>query len=82
MKAFLLKVWEKIKDERGLLFIYALSVAVTIISDVIFGGFNIFKYIAYIALTIGLIAVLIIYKDKIAQAVDTVVDKVDEKINS
>ena len=65
MKNFLIKIWEKIKEYRAVIIMYLMMLAVSIISDIVFGGFNIIKYIAYAVLLAILVIVMVVYKDKI-----------------
>lgn len=81
MKNFLIKIWSKIKQYRAVIIMYLMMLAVSIVSDIMFGGFNIIKYIAYAVLLTILVIVMVIYKDKIKQAIDDVENKVDNKLN-
>lgn len=84
MKTILSKIWEKIKSYRAVIIMYFASLIITVVSDIIFGGFNVFKYIAYTILFVILVIIMIVYKQKIKEAVDKIEDKVDseiEKIN-
>lgn len=81
MKNFLIKIWGKIKQYRAVIVMYLMMLAVSITSDVIFGGFNIIKYIAYAVLLAILVIIMVVYKDKIKQAIDDVENKVDNKLN-
>lgn len=81
MKEFFSKVWERIKKHKKAIVLYLTMVVITIISDIIFGGFNIFKYIAYGILMIIAFIVMIKYKDKISNIVDKVEEKIDENLN-
>ena len=81
MKNFLIKIWDKIKQYRAVIIMYLMMLAVSIVSDIMFGGFNIIKYIAYAVLLTILVIVMVIYKDKIKQAIDDVENKVDNKLN-
>ncbi|MEI0702829.1 hypothetical protein [Brachyspira intermedia] len=88
MKNFLIKIWDKIKQYRAVIIMYLMPIgtysvmlAVSIVSDIMFGGFNIIKYIAYAVLLTILVIVMVIYKDKIKQAIDDVENKVDNKLN-
>lgn len=81
MKEFFSKVWERIKKHKKAIVLYLTMVVITIISDIIFGGFNLFKYIAYSILTIIAFVIMIKYKDKIIEIVDKVEDKVNENLD-
>ncbi|MCZ9850155.1 hypothetical protein [Brachyspira hyodysenteriae] len=81
MKNFLIKIWDKIKQYRAVIIMYLMMLAVSIVSDIMFGGFNIIKYIAYAVLLTILVIVMVVYKDKIKQAIDDVENKVDNKLN-
>lgn len=81
MKKFFSKVWERIKKHRKAIVLYIVMVAVSVVSDIVFGGFNIFKYIAYGVLMVIAFIVMIKYKDQISNIVDKVEDKVDENLN-
>ncbi|HJH55808.1 MAG TPA: hypothetical protein K8V77_06985 [Brachyspira hyodysenteriae] len=81
MKNFLIKIWNKIKQYRAVIIMYLMMLAVSIVSDIMFGGFNIIKYIAYAVLLTILVIVMVVYKDKIKQAIDDVENKVDSKLN-
>ncbi|MEI0496622.1 hypothetical protein R4J09_14620 [Brachyspira intermedia] len=81
MKNFLSKIWSKIKQYRAVIIMYLMMLAVSIVSDIMFGGFNIIKYIAYAVLLTILVIVMVVYKDKIKQAIDDVENKVDNKLN-
>lgn len=81
MKNFLIKIWSKIKQYRAVIIMYLMMLAVSIVSDIMFGGFNIIKYIAYAVLLTILVIVMVVYKDKIKQAIDDVENKVDNKLN-
>ncbi|WP_052768076.1 hypothetical protein [Brachyspira hyodysenteriae] len=81
MKNFLIKIWNKIKQYRAVIIMYLMMLAVSIVSDIMFGGFNIIKYIAYAVLLTILVIVMVVYKDKIKQAIDDVENKVDNKLN-
>lgn len=65
IKDFLKKVWEKIKQYKAIIIMYIITIPVGIVSDILFGSFNIIKYIVYAILLIAIIIVMIIYKDKI-----------------
>lgn len=78
---FFKKIWDKIKQYRAVIIMYLMMLAVSITSDVIFGGFNIIKYIAYAVLLAILVIIMVVYKDKIKQAIDDVENKVDNKLN-
>ena len=80
MKTFFSKVWERIKKHKKAIVLYIVMVAVSVISDIIFGGFNIFKYIAYGVLMVIAFIVMIKYKDQISNIVDKVENKVDETL--
>ena len=81
MKKILIAIWNKIKQYRAVIVMYAMMLVVSIVSDIMFGGFNIIKYIAYAVLLTILVIVMVIYKDKIKQAIDDVENKVDNKLN-
>lgn len=81
MKNFLIKILGKIKQYRAVIVMYAMMLVVSIVSDIMFGGFNIIKYIAYAVLLAILVIVMVVYKDKIKQAIDDVENKVDNKLN-
>ena len=81
MKNFLKKILGKIKQYRAVIVMYAMMLVVSIVSDIMFGGFNIIKYIAYAVLLFILVIVMVVYKDKIKQAIDDVENKVDNKLN-
>lgn len=81
MKNFLKKILGKIKQYRAVIVMYAMMLVVSIVSDIMFGGFNIIKYIAYAVLLAILVIVMVVYKDKIKQAIDDVENKVDNKLN-
>lgn len=81
MKNFLIKIWDKIKQYRAVIVMYAMMLVVSIVSDIMFGGFNIIKYIAYAVLLFILVIIMVVYKDKIKQAIDDVENKVDNKLN-
>lgn len=81
MKEFFLKVWERIKKHKKAIILYLTMVVITIISDIIFEGFNLFKYIAYGILMIIAFIVMIKYKDQISNIVDKVEEKIDENLN-
>ena len=88
MKKILIAIWNKIKQYRAVIVMYAMPIGtysvmlvVSIVSDIMFGGFNIIKYIAYAVLLTILVIVMVIYKDKIKQAIDDVENKVDNKLN-
>lgn len=81
MKEFFSKVWERIKKHKKAIVLYVVMVLVSVVSDIFFGGFNIFKYIVYGILMIIAFIVMIKYKDKITEIVDKVEDKVDENLN-
>ena len=80
MKKILIAIWNKIKQYRAVIVMYAMMLVVSIVSDIMFGGFNIIKYIAYAVLLAILVIVMVVYKDKIKQAIDDVENKVDNKI--
>ena len=81
MKNFLIKIGDKIKQYRAVIIMYLMMLAVSIVSDIMFGGFNIIKYIAYAVLLAILVIIMVVYKDKIKQAIDDVENKVDNKLN-
>lgn len=78
---FFKKIWEKIKQYRAVIIMYLMMLAVSIVSDIVFGGFNIIKYIAYAVLLTILVIIMLVYKDKIKQIIDDVENKVDDKLN-
>ena len=78
---FFKKIWDKIKQYRAVIIMYLMMLVVSIVSDVLFGGFNIIKYIAYAVLLAILVIIMVVYKDKIKQAIDDVENKVDNKLN-
>lgn len=78
---FFKKILDKIKQYRAVIVMYAMMLVVSITSDVIFGCFNIIKYIAYAVLLAILVIIMVVYKDKIKQAIDDVENKVDNKLN-
>lgn len=80
MKEFFSKVWERIKKHKKAIILYIVMVVVSVVSDIIFGGFNIFKYIAYGVLMVIAFVVMIKYKDQISNIVDKVENKVDETL--
>ena len=59
---------------------YAMMLVVSIVSDIMFGGFNIIKYIAYAVLLFILVVIMVVYKDKIKEVIDDVVNKVNDKL--
>ena len=81
MKNFLKKILGKIKQYRAVIVMYAMMLVVSIVSDIMFGGFNIIKYIAYAVLLFILVVIMVVYKDKIKQAIDDVENKVENKLN-
>ena len=81
MKNFLIKIGDKIKQYRAVIIMYLMMLAVSIVSDIMFGGFNIIKYIAYAVLLAILVIIMVVYKDKIKQAIDDVENKVGNKLN-
>ena len=81
MKKILIAIWNKIKQYIAVIVMYAMMLVVSIVSDIMFGGFNIIKYIAYAVLLAILVIVMVVYKDKIKQAIDDVENKVDNKLN-
>ena len=80
MKNFLITIWGKIKQYRAVIIMYLMMLAVSIVSDIMFGGFNIIKYIAYAVLLAILVIIMVVYKDKIKQAIDDVENKVNDKL--
>ena len=80
MKEFFQKCWERIKKHRKAILLYIVMITVSIISDIFFGGFNIFKYIVYGILMIIAFIVMIKYKDKIIEIADKVEEKIDETL--
>ena len=80
MKTFFFFFWERIKKHRKAIVLYIVMVAVSVVSDIFFGGFNIFKYIAYGVLMVIAFVVMIKYKDQISNIVDKVENKVDETL--
>ena len=81
MKNFLKKILGKIKQYRAVIVMYAMMLVVSIVSDIMFGGFNIIKYIAYAVLLAILVIIMVVYKDKIKEAIDDVENKVNDKLN-
>lgn len=88
MKKILIAIWNKIKQYRAVIIMYLMPIGtysvmliVSIISDIVLGGFNIIKYIAYAVLLAILVIVMVVYKDKIKQAIDDVENKLDNKLN-
>lgn len=81
MKEFFSKVWERIKKHKKAIVLYVVMIAISVVSDIIFGGFNIFKYIAYGILMVIAFIVMIKYKDQISNIVDKVEEKIDENLN-
>ena len=81
MKKILIAIWNKIKQYRAVIIMYLMMLIVSIISDIVLGGFNIIKYIAYAVLLAILVIVMVVYKDKIKQAIDDVENKLDNKLN-
>lgn len=81
MKDFLLKIWNKVKQYRAVIIMYLMMLVVSVVSDIVFGGFNIIKYTAYALLLVILVIVMIVYKDKIKETIDKVENKIDNTIN-
>lgn len=88
IKKIISEIWEKIKKYRAAVIIYLVMLAVSIVSDIFFGGFNILKYISYAVLLTIFIIIMIVYhacfpagKDKIKQAIDDIENKIDSSIN-
>ncbi|CCG55770.1 hypothetical protein WESB_0299 [Brachyspira pilosicoli WesB] len=81
IKKIISSIWEKIKKYRSAVIIYLVMLLVSVMSDVFFGGFNLLKYIAYAILLAIFIIVMIVYKDKIKQAIDDIENKIDSSIN-
>ena len=81
MKKLFKKIWDRIKQYKAVIIMYLMMLIVSIISDIVFGGFNIIKYIAYAVLLAILVIVMIVYKDKIKQTIDDIENKVDNKLN-
>lgn len=80
MKNFLKKILGKIKQYRAVIVMYAMMLVVSIVSDIMFGGFNIIKYIAYAVLLFILVVIMVVYKDKIKEVIDDVENKVNDKL--
>ncbi|AEM20701.1 hypothetical protein Bint_0065 [Brachyspira intermedia PWS/A] len=81
IKKIISEIWEKIKKYRAAIIMYLVMLAVSIVSDIFFGGFNILKYISYAVLLTIFIIIMIIYKDKIKETIDNLEDKIDSCIN-
>ena len=95
IKKIISEIWEKIKKYRAAVIMYLVMLAVSIVSDIFFGGFNILKYISYAVLLAIFIIIMIIYhacvpagKDKIKETIatggqssDNLEDKIDSSIN-
>lgn len=95
IKKIISEIWEKIKKYRAAIIMYLVMLAVSIVSDIFFGGFNILKYISYAVLLTIFIIIMIIYhacvpagKDKIKETIatggqssDHLEDKIDSSIN-
>ena len=88
IKKIISEIWEKIKKYRAAVIMYLVMLAVSIVSDIFFGGFNILKYISYAVLLTIFIIIMIIYhacvpagKDKIKETIDNLEDKIDSSIN-
>lgn len=78
IKKIISEIWEKIKKYRAAVIMYLVMFAVSIVSDIFFGGFNILKYISYAVLLTIFIIIMIIYhacvpagKDKIKETIAT-----------
>ena len=78
IKKIISEIWEKIKKYRAAVIMYLVMLAVSIVSDIFFGGFNILKYISYAVLLTIFIIIMIIYhacvpagKDKIKETIAT-----------
>lgn len=80
MKNFLKKILGKIKQYSAVIVMYAMMLVVSIVSDIMFGGFNIIKYIAYAVLLFILVIIMVVYKDKIKEVIDDVENKVNDKL--
>lgn len=88
IKKIISEILEKIKKYRAAVIMYLVMLAVSIVSDIFFGGFNILKYISYAVLLTIFIIIMIIYhacvpagKDKIKETIDNLEDKIDSSIN-
>lgn len=88
IKKIISEILEKIKKYRAAVIMYLVMLAVSIVSDIFFGGFNILKYISYAVLLTIFIIIMIIYhacvpagKDKIKETIDHLEDKIDSSIN-
>ena len=88
IKKIISEIWEKIKKYRAAVIMYLVMLAVSIVSDIFFGGFNILKYISYAVLLTIFIIIMIVYhacvpagKDKIKETIDNLEDKIDSCIN-
>lgn len=78
IKKIISEILEKIKKYRAAVIMYLVMLAVSIVSDIFFGGFNILKYISYAVLLTIFIIIMIIYhacvpagKDKIKETIAT-----------
>ena len=78
IKKIISEILEKIKKYRAAIIMYLVMLAVSIVSDIFFGGFNILKYISYAVLLTIFIIIMIIYhacvpagKDKIKETIAT-----------
>ena len=80
MKNFLKKILGKIKQYSAVIVMYAMMLVVSIVSDIMFGGFNIIKYIAYAVLLFILVIIMVVYKDKIKEVIDDVENKVNDNL--
>lgn len=81
IKKIISEILEKIKKYRTAVIMYLVMLAVSIVSDIFFGDFNILKYISYAVLLTIFIIIMIIYKDKIKETIDHLEDKIDSSIN-
>lgn len=80
MKDLLKKIWEKIKEYKATIIMYLMMLVVSVVCDVIFSGFNIFKYGAYAIVLIVLVIVMIKYKAKIKEVINDVENSIDNKL--
>lgn len=67
-------IWNKIKEYKASIIIYFIMLLVSVGGDLIIGGLNPTKYIAYVVLFIALIAVMTFYKQKIKNAIDQAIE--------
>lgn len=68
------KIWNKIKEYKTSIIIYFIMLTISIGLDIVMGGFNSIKYIAYAILFIVLITIMIVYKQQIKNAVDQAIE--------